>query len=323
MNAPPLQVRYIPDFLEDPSEVFWPVLHELLTGDPQIAEIPGRLSRTRSTMERHSRSERIQRLVGTMAGRLQAMSTHVAMVGGRIWHKLNRLPDYASVALYRDHRDFAGWHVDYEPLAGPAVGDCVVAIVSLGARREMQWSRIPRAPLSEPVIEQAQVLETGSLLLMQGDMQRHFMHRLVARDDECGPRISLTYTFEAPEVTEESPWILVEGDLEDGTIPMPIIVAPREEVMAYWDDLIERRLVPDGHKIQLAGPDLSAIYRNYEEAVQGMAERDPDERVAQRLVSSVFAHRDRMSAVHLEKLQDLARNELRMRDIISSRTQDD
>lgn len=317
MTDPKLQIRYLPNFIEDPGEVFWPILHELLTQEPRIADIPGRLSRTRSAMERHSRAERIQRLVGAGASQLPPMSTHVAMVAGRVWDKFNRLPDYVSAALYRDNRDFAGWHVDYEPLAGPAVGNCVVAIVSLGARREMQWSRLPRRPLSEPEVHHAQALENGSLLIMEGDMQRHFMHRLVDDTRDCGPRISLTYTFEAPTTTEDSPWLLVEGDLDDNALPMPLIVGSCDDVMTYWEDLIEQDQIPPGHPVQLAGPDLT-VQRNYEDAIDAMARRDPEEQVARRLVASVFAHRGRMGAVHLEKLQNLARNELHMREIIAS-----
>lgn len=87
--------------------------------------------------------------------------------------------------LYRDGRDGMGWHSDDEPELGP---EPAIASVSLGAVRRFclrhRRRKGMRAELSLP---------HGSLLLMSGATQRHWVHAVPKTAVPTGERINLTF----------------------------------------------------------------------------------------------------------------------------------
>jgi alkylated DNA repair dioxygenase AlkB len=87
--------------------------------------------------------------------------------------------------LYRDGRDGMGWHADDEPELGR---DPVIASVSLGATRRFclrhRRRKDQRLDLS---------LTHGSLLLMSGATQHHWVHALPKTAVPVGERINLTF----------------------------------------------------------------------------------------------------------------------------------
>ncbi|MBX0292565.1 alpha-ketoglutarate-dependent dioxygenase AlkB [Hymenobacter sp. HSC-4F20] len=90
--------------------------------------------------------------------------------------------------LYRTGQDSMGWHADDEPELGPAP---VIASVTLGATRNFRLKprdphRLPHAPFSLP-------LTAGSLLLMRGATQQHWLHALPKTARPVGPRLNLTF----------------------------------------------------------------------------------------------------------------------------------
>ena len=86
--------------------------------------------------------------------------------------------------LYRDGSDRLGWHADDEPELGPAP---VIASASFGAPRRFLL-RPKRGGASVPI-----VLEPGSLLVMRGPTQRHWLHSVPPTRRPVGPRINLTF----------------------------------------------------------------------------------------------------------------------------------
>ena len=86
--------------------------------------------------------------------------------------------------LYRDGNDRLGWHADDEPELGPAP---VIASASFGAPRRFLL-RPKRGGASVPI-----VLEPGSLLVMRGPTQRHWLHSVPPTRRPVGPRINLTF----------------------------------------------------------------------------------------------------------------------------------
>ncbi len=84
--------------------------------------------------------------------------------------------------LYRSGSDSMGWHSDDEREIAPTI-----ASLSLGAARTFQLRR--KAPPNDTVTMR---LTGGSLLLMQGDCQRHWQHR-VPKEPAAGERINLTF----------------------------------------------------------------------------------------------------------------------------------
>jgi len=97
---------------------------------------------------------------------------------------------------YRDGRDSMGWHADDEAELG---GDPVVATVSLGATR--RFALKPR--LSTDGRGQVLDLGSGSLVIMGGTCQRHYVHGIPRQADVRDERISLTFRWlqRAPAAT--------------------------------------------------------------------------------------------------------------------------
>jgi len=108
---------------------------------------------------------------------LQAVRSRVESLSG---HRYNSV----LLNLYRDGRDGMGWHADDEPELGR---DPVIASVSLGATRRFRLRHRRRrdtVPLD---------LGHGSLLLMQGPTQHHWMHAVPKTSRPVGERINLTF----------------------------------------------------------------------------------------------------------------------------------
>jgi alkylated DNA repair dioxygenase AlkB len=86
--------------------------------------------------------------------------------------------------LYRDGSDSMGRHADAEPELGP---NPPVASVSLGAVRAFV--------LRHPGSREARALDLGhgSLLLMGGTLQHHWVHEIPKTTEPVGERINLTF----------------------------------------------------------------------------------------------------------------------------------
>ncbi|MBC8085268.1 MAG: alpha-ketoglutarate-dependent dioxygenase AlkB [Hymenobacter sp.] len=90
--------------------------------------------------------------------------------------------------LYRTGQDSMGWHADNEPELGP---EPVIASVSLGAIRRFRLRpRDSRHTPHEPV---SLDLLPGSLLLMRGLTQRHWVHAVPKTARPAAPRLNLTF----------------------------------------------------------------------------------------------------------------------------------
>lgn len=87
--------------------------------------------------------------------------------------------------LYRDGRDGMGWHADDEPELGR---NPVIASVSLGATRRFCLRHRRRRQFKHDL-----PLPHGSLLLMSGATQHHWVHALPKTRAAVGERINLTF----------------------------------------------------------------------------------------------------------------------------------
>jgi alkylated DNA repair dioxygenase AlkB len=94
--------------------------------------------------------------------------------------------NHLLVNRYRDGRDSMGLHADDEPELGR---DPLVATLSLGAPRRFVLK--PR----RPSLGAAHTVELGhgSLVVMGGTCQRHYVHGIPRQADVRGERISLTF----------------------------------------------------------------------------------------------------------------------------------
>lgn len=94
---------------------------------------------------------------------------------------------FNSVLLnyYRDGRDSVSWHDDQDGIAGR---NRLVGSVSFGAARVFDF-RLK----SDHAKKYSITLENGSFLLMRGNFQRDWQHRIAKSANACGPRINLTF----------------------------------------------------------------------------------------------------------------------------------
>lgn len=91
----------------------------------------------------------------------------------------------ALLNFYRDHRDSMGFHSDDEPELGP---EPIIASLSFGAQRVFVLKH--RSKKMQPVRLR---LGAGSLLLMKGGTQKHWVHGINKQASPCGPRVNITF----------------------------------------------------------------------------------------------------------------------------------
>ena len=97
--------------------------------------------------------------------------------------------------LYRDGRDYMGWHSDDERALGPHP---VIASLSLGATRRFRLRH-----RRDPALALALELPPGSLLVMRGQTQRVARHALPRTARRIGERINLTFRFVDERLAKE------------------------------------------------------------------------------------------------------------------------
>lgn len=86
--------------------------------------------------------------------------------------------------LYHNGEEGMGWHSDSERELGR---ETVIASLSFGAARKFSFKhKVSRATVSL-------VLESGSLLVMKGSTQQHWLHSLPKTVKVTRPRINLTF----------------------------------------------------------------------------------------------------------------------------------
>lgn len=90
--------------------------------------------------------------------------------------------------LYRDGKDSMGWHSDNEPELGR---NPFIASLSLGASRRFHLKPRYRKELETIRLD----LANGSLLLMGGALQHHWLHQVSKTKKAVGPRINLTFRW--------------------------------------------------------------------------------------------------------------------------------
>jgi alkylated DNA repair dioxygenase AlkB len=118
--------------------------------------------------------------------------THQATPWTPLLQEIRRRVEEASGAsfnsllanLYRDGRDSIGFHTDAEPELGL---NPVVASVSLGAEREF----VLKHKATRDAVKLR--LAHGSLLVMGGTCQHHWLHGMPKTDETVGERINLTF----------------------------------------------------------------------------------------------------------------------------------
>ncbi|WAC03309.1 alpha-ketoglutarate-dependent dioxygenase AlkB [Lacinutrix neustonica] len=87
--------------------------------------------------------------------------------------------------LYRTGQDSNGWHADNEKALGK---NPIIASVSFGGCRTFHLKHKTNKSLKHKML-----LEAGSLLLMKGETQHHWLHQIAKTKKNVQPRINLTF----------------------------------------------------------------------------------------------------------------------------------
>lgn len=91
----------------------------------------------------------------------------------------------ALLNQYRNEHDSMGWHSDDEPELGI---NPVIASLSFGGSRTFQFKHKTNKQLKTAVM-----LHSGSLLLMSGATQHHWVHQIPKSKEVLEPRINITF----------------------------------------------------------------------------------------------------------------------------------
>ncbi|CAM3413765.1 alpha-ketoglutarate-dependent dioxygenase AlkB [Pontibacter korlensis] len=100
----------------------------------------------------------------------------------------NRKYNSVLLNLYRTGQDSMGWHADDEPELGQEPS---IASLSFGGERRFAFKHRHR----QDIIPLRIVLTHGSLLLMQGPTQHHWLHHIPKTTKAVQPRINLTFRY--------------------------------------------------------------------------------------------------------------------------------
>lgn len=90
--------------------------------------------------------------------------------------------------LYRDGDDSVAWHSDDEPELGR---NPIIASLSLGATRCFKMKHKTRTDIQPISLN----LPSGSLLVMSGSTQTHWLHQITKTKKSVGRRVNLTFRF--------------------------------------------------------------------------------------------------------------------------------
>lgn len=102
----------------------------------------------------------------------------------RISHETGEVFNSVLCNYYRTGKDYIGWHSDNERELGD---NPMIATVSLGESRRFLLKN------KESGVKKEALLEEGSLLLMQGELQKNWLHSIAKTEKNIQGRISLTF----------------------------------------------------------------------------------------------------------------------------------
>jgi alkylated DNA repair dioxygenase AlkB len=184
--------------IADGALSFWPSAFSVPDADALQAELLESIDWRPETLTIFGRPRQVPRLVAwhgdrgaryTYSGVLHEPRPWLPVLE-RIRARVSELTAhrYNAVLLnrYRDGRDAMAWHADDEPELGD---EPVIASVSFGATRGFRLRH--RATRRTIAID----LSHGSLLVMSGPMQQHWLHSLPRTTRPVGERINLTFRW--------------------------------------------------------------------------------------------------------------------------------
>lgn len=112
-------------------------------------------------------------------------TTELEEIKAKIENKLNIKFTSCLANLYRDGKDSNGWHADNEKALGKNPS---IASVSFGEDRFFHLKHKANKNLRRKIL-----LKNGSLLIMKGETQEHWLHQIAKTKTYKNPRVNLTF----------------------------------------------------------------------------------------------------------------------------------
>ena len=183
MKAVPFQTLPV----DDGAARYWPAAFSVAEADALFSRLRAGIPWREEEIVVFGERKRVPRLVAwhgdpgaayVYSGVLHEVRARVEALSG---HAFNAV----LLNLYRNGADGMGWHADDEPELGR---NPVVASVSLGAARRFRMRHRRRRDLTLQF-----ELAHGSLLVMEGATQHHWVHAVPKTARVVGARINLTF----------------------------------------------------------------------------------------------------------------------------------
>lgn len=174
-------------FITNPDEVFEQLLCDVMWEDHFITLFGRSVKEPRQSAWFHTeglayRYSQSERIAQTFTPLLNDIMTRCAETANATFNSV-------LANLYRDGTDSMGWHADDEPELGR---EPVIASVSLGAERRFDFRHRESGDTASVV------LPHGSLLVMRGQSQHQWVHRIARTKKVQTPRVNLTFRLTRP-----------------------------------------------------------------------------------------------------------------------------
>ena len=182
--------------IENGEYVFIPDFFNQLESDHYLKSLTENVLWKQESMHMYGRKIEFPRLIAWYGTDSQLYSFSGVTLQPNPWTKelleiKNRIEPVANVEfnkvllnLYRNGKDSVSWHTDAEPALGK---NPIIASVSFGATRKFQLRHIKTKEKIEII------LTSGSLLIMQGELQHYWQHQVPKTNKKIGERINLTF----------------------------------------------------------------------------------------------------------------------------------
>jgi alkylated DNA repair dioxygenase AlkB len=177
-------VQYDPYFLSvQEATKFQTIYEQSIPWETDVVHIFGKTIEMRRKMAWFADDQRRYTYSGS-AKFVNSWTPELLELKNRIEKRLNVAFNGCLLNYYHDGADGMGWHADDEKSIEP---NSIIASISLGATRNFDFKhrktgqkiRIPLLP--------------GSLLIMQGETQQHWLHALPKSLKVQAPRVNLTF----------------------------------------------------------------------------------------------------------------------------------
>jgi len=184
-DLPDAQLRYYRDFLSaEEADHFYGTFLSKIPWQQDDVKVFGKIYTQPRLTSLHSNSLSTYTYAG-LTLQPHPMTTELLALVERMQDVCNHEFNCVLLNLYRDGSDSNGWHADNEKELGV---NPQIASISFGANRFFHFKH--RRIKSE---NYKMELHHGSLLLMEGPMQDHWLHQIPKTKKPLSPRINLTF----------------------------------------------------------------------------------------------------------------------------------